>query len=111
MKTWQPTGLGDACAPPDALPDACTRAVVIGAGMAGLAAARVLSDHFDEVVLLERDQIDSAPDHQVRFYKRTCSGLAAQLLLVCVCTISKFKGGVTMDWLREVNSVRPAAFL
>ena len=36
-----------------------TRAVVLGAGMAGLAAARVLVDHFDEVVLLERDSIDT----------------------------------------------------
>ena len=35
-----------------------TQAVVLGAGLAGLAAARVLADHFDEVVLLERDTID-----------------------------------------------------
>lgn len=34
-----------------------TRAVVLGASMAGLLAARVLSDHFDEVVLLERDAL------------------------------------------------------
>ncbi len=90
MKTWQPTGLGDARAPPDTLPDACTRAVVIGAGMAGLAAARVLSDHFDEVVLLERDQIDSAPGDQVRFHKRTCPGLATELLILGACTSSAF---------------------
>ena len=31
------------------------RAVVIGASIAGLLAARVLSEHFTEVVLLERD--------------------------------------------------------
>ncbi|KIZ01876.1 hypothetical protein MNEG_6084 [Monoraphidium neglectum] len=30
-------------------------AVVCGSGVAGLAAARVLADHFDEVILLERD--------------------------------------------------------
>src|SRR5262245_18143137 len=34
------------------------RAVVIGAGMAGLVAARVLSDHFDEVLLVERDRLN-----------------------------------------------------
>ena len=34
-----------------------TRAVVLGASLAGLLAARVLSEHFDEVVLLERDQL------------------------------------------------------
>eukprot|EP00877_Chromochloris_zofingiensis_P010510 jgi/Chrzof1/5712/Cz16g12210.t1 len=31
------------------------RALVFGSGLAGLATARVLSDHFDEVFLLERD--------------------------------------------------------
>ncbi|MCW5634168.1 MAG: monooxygenase [Rubrivivax sp.] len=36
------------------------RAVVIGASMAGLLAARVLAERFDEVVLLERDEL---PEH------------------------------------------------
>jgi len=31
------------------------KAIVIGASMAGLLAARVLADHFDEVIILERD--------------------------------------------------------
>jgi 2-polyprenyl-6-methoxyphenol hydroxylase-like FAD-dependent oxidoreductase len=35
-----------------------THAVVVGAGIAGLLTARVLSDHFDEVTVLERDQLD-----------------------------------------------------
>jgi 2-polyprenyl-6-methoxyphenol hydroxylase-like FAD-dependent oxidoreductase len=33
------------------------RAVVIGGSMAGLVAARVLSEHFDEVTLVERDRL------------------------------------------------------
>src|ERR687886_2804697 len=33
------------------------RAIVIGGGMAGLLAARVLVDHFADVVLLERDHL------------------------------------------------------
>ncbi len=33
------------------------RAVVIGGGMAGLLAARVLSDHFAQVTLIERDRL------------------------------------------------------
>ena len=33
------------------------RAVVIGAGMAGLPAARSLADFFEEVVVLERDAL------------------------------------------------------
>jgi flavin-dependent dehydrogenase len=36
-----------------------TRAVVVGAGMAGLVAARVLSDAVDEVLILERDPTDA----------------------------------------------------
>jgi 2-polyprenyl-6-methoxyphenol hydroxylase-like FAD-dependent oxidoreductase len=37
------------------------RAVVLGSGMAGLFAARVLSDHFDEVIVVERDDIPPSP--------------------------------------------------
>jgi 2-polyprenyl-6-methoxyphenol hydroxylase-like FAD-dependent oxidoreductase len=36
-------------------------AVVVGGSMAGMLAARVLSDHFDEVTLLERDHFPDAP--------------------------------------------------
>jgi 2-polyprenyl-6-methoxyphenol hydroxylase-like FAD-dependent oxidoreductase len=37
------------------------RAIVIGGSMAGLMTARVLSDFFDEVTVLERDQIEDRP--------------------------------------------------
>ena len=33
------------------------RAVVVGAGMAGLPAARVLADYFEQVIVLERDSL------------------------------------------------------
>lgn len=36
------------------------RAVVIGASLAGLLAARVLADHFDEVLLLDRGALDDS---------------------------------------------------
>jgi 2-polyprenyl-6-methoxyphenol hydroxylase-like FAD-dependent oxidoreductase len=36
------------------------RAVVLGASMAGLLAARVLHDHFDEVILVERDGLSGS---------------------------------------------------
>jgi len=36
-------------------------AAVIGGSIAGLITARVLSDYFDQVVVLERDQIESTP--------------------------------------------------
>ena len=38
------------------------RAVVLGGSMAGLLAARVLSDHFREVVLVERDRVPEQPE-------------------------------------------------
>src|SRR5262249_22944892 len=37
------------------------RAVVVGAGMGGLTAAGALADHFDQVVILERDSLPSEP--------------------------------------------------
>jgi 2-polyprenyl-6-methoxyphenol hydroxylase-like FAD-dependent oxidoreductase len=37
-------------------------AIVIGGSMAGLLAARVLSDHFDHVTILERDPVQDAPE-------------------------------------------------
>ncbi len=37
------------------------RAIVIGASIAGLLAARVLVDHFDEVLLMERDVLPDGP--------------------------------------------------
>ena len=40
---------------------AATRAVVLGASMAGLLAARVLSERFSEVVVLERDELPAVP--------------------------------------------------
>jgi 2-polyprenyl-6-methoxyphenol hydroxylase-like FAD-dependent oxidoreductase len=40
------------------------RAVVIGAGMAGLTAAGALADHFDEVVVLERDALPAEALHR-----------------------------------------------
>jgi 2-polyprenyl-6-methoxyphenol hydroxylase-like FAD-dependent oxidoreductase len=40
------------------------RAVVLGAGVAGLLTARVLSDHFAEVVVVERDLLPNDPGHR-----------------------------------------------
>ena len=38
------------------------KAIIMGASIAGLWTARALSDHFEEVVLLERDQLPEGPD-------------------------------------------------
>jgi 2-polyprenyl-6-methoxyphenol hydroxylase-like FAD-dependent oxidoreductase len=50
-------------------------AVVIGASMAGLLAARVLSDHFEQVTIIERDKLtgEAKPRKGVP-QGRTCMG-------------------------------------
>jgi len=40
------------------------RAIVIGGSMSGLLAARVLADHFREVVLFDRDVFPATPEHR-----------------------------------------------
>jgi 2-polyprenyl-6-methoxyphenol hydroxylase-like FAD-dependent oxidoreductase len=40
------------------------RAIVIGAGIGGLLAARALADHFPEVVVLDRDTLPDSPVHR-----------------------------------------------
>ncbi len=37
------------------------KAVIVGAGIAGLTAARALADSFDEVAVLERDTVSAEP--------------------------------------------------
>ena len=44
--------------------DARAHAVVIGGSMAGLLAARALSDHFERVTLVERDTLPPGADHR-----------------------------------------------
>lgn len=43
---------------------AARHALVIGGSMAGLLAARVLSEHYDDVVVLDRDVFPNTPDHR-----------------------------------------------
>ncbi len=43
---------------PEAAEDARRRAVVLGGSLAGLLTARVLADHMDEVVIVDRDDLD-----------------------------------------------------
>ncbi|MFZ0660377.1 MAG: NAD(P)-binding protein, partial [Candidatus Binataceae bacterium] len=38
--------------------------IVIGAGIGGMCAARVLSDHFERVTIVERDELADAPIHR-----------------------------------------------
>jgi flavin-dependent dehydrogenase len=40
------------------------QAIVIGAGLAGLGAAKALADHFDRVIVVERDALPEKPEHR-----------------------------------------------
>jgi 2-polyprenyl-6-methoxyphenol hydroxylase-like FAD-dependent oxidoreductase len=42
------------------MPDPNKRAIVIGASMGGLLAARALADHYGEVIVVERDALPDA---------------------------------------------------
>lgn len=58
-------------------------ALVIGGSMAGLLAARVLSDHFDRVTILERDPVQDQPESRKgQPHTRHLHGLLAQGLTI-----------------------------
>ncbi len=40
------------------------RALVIGGSMAGMLAARVLSEHYDEVLIMDKDDFPEKPEHR-----------------------------------------------
>jgi 2-polyprenyl-6-methoxyphenol hydroxylase-like FAD-dependent oxidoreductase len=85
------------------------RAVVIGASLAGLSAARVLAEHFEEVVMIERDALPEGAAirpgvpqaHQLHLllqrgqdlYEALFPGLAADLVA---------RGAARFVWGREV---------
>ncbi|HEY8878703.1 MAG TPA: monooxygenase [Roseateles sp.] len=96
------------------------RAVVLGASLAGLLAARVLSEHFDEVVLLERDALpEGAAPRKGTPHAVHPHGLLARGLQVLEQLFPGFtdamvaRGGLLGDLLRdtafEANRQRFAA--
>src|SRR5687768_10426509 len=48
----------------DGPPDAGRHVVVIGSGLAGLLAARVATEHFEQVTVVDRDHFPDRPDHR-----------------------------------------------
>ncbi|MEU6708546.1 FAD-dependent oxidoreductase [Streptomyces wuyuanensis] len=93
------------------------RAVVVGAGIAGLVAARVLADHFRDVVLIEQDDItaDTAyrrgtpqarhphalPSRGCDVLERLFPGLRAEL---------SARGCPVIDMGKELNYLLPAGW-
>jgi 2-polyprenyl-6-methoxyphenol hydroxylase-like FAD-dependent oxidoreductase len=86
------------------------RAIVVGGSMAGLAAARVLSDHFREVILIERDKFGT-PGEQRRGVPqgRHTHGLLAGGLRALENFFPGFfeeaqrAGGLGIDFTRDVH--------
>ena len=72
------------------------RAVVIGASLAGLLAARVLSESFDEVVVLDRDAVPTVPAHR----KATPHTRHAHGLLARGCqALEELFPGIRDEWI------------
>lgn len=84
------------------------RALVIGAGLAGLLAARVLLDHFDTVTVIGRPraQDDRPPGHVLavgafRALERLFPGIGAELALI---------GAPSVDWAADCPTLLPAGW-
>jgi len=72
------------------------RAAVVGASMAGLLAARVLSEHYDEVWLLDRDTLPEADQHRrATPHSRHAHGLLARGREA----IETLFPGITAEWV------------
>ena len=74
------------------------RAIVIGSSMAGLLAARVLSETYAEVILLDRDDLPYGPvdDHRARPVDSESAGILPRRDFPDLC-------GAGADLLRELG--------
>lgn len=97
---------------------AARRAIVIGAGMAGLLAARVLVDHFDSVYIVERDEL---PDEPASRKGVPQARYVHQLLMRGKLILEQFfpgidkeligLGAVPLDWCADVHWFGPAGWM
>jgi 2-polyprenyl-6-methoxyphenol hydroxylase-like FAD-dependent oxidoreductase len=93
-------------------------ALVIGGSMAGLLAARALSDHFEQVTILERDQLPDSADFRSGVPQgRHLHALLAEGQRVLESFFPGFTadltamGAPTMQWGRETASLTPGGWL
>lgn len=112
------TSTTSAGAMPCSTTSAATRAIVIGGGMAGLLAARVLTGHFEEVWLVERDELPRSPGpragvpqgqfvHQLLMRgRRTLEALFPELGQTLLDA-----GAVPLDWYRSVRWFSAAGWM
>lgn len=83
-------------------------ALVIGSGMAGLLAARVLADHFEQVTIIERDRLPDGPEFRagipqarhVHFLLLRGKSIVEQLFPGIVAELEA-AGAVRLDWTQD----------
>jgi 2-polyprenyl-6-methoxyphenol hydroxylase-like FAD-dependent oxidoreductase len=97
---------------------AARRAIVIGAGIAGLVAARVLADHFDTVHLVERDELPDGPASrkgipQARYVHQLLmrGRLILERLFPDIENELISLGAVPLDWYADVHWFGPAGWM
>lgn len=92
-------------------------AVVIGASLAGLTAARVLADYFDRVVVLDRDRLPSGPEHRAGVPQSRHLHALMRLGLVRLAELfpgfqaeMQAEGAVAIEWPADVLWLSPAGW-
>ena len=82
------------------------RAVVIGGGYAGLVTARVLTDSFREVVVLERDPVDADtgvhPHAPQAYHAHAMLAKGAEILAHCAESLASYKRPKSLDIVAEL---------
>ncbi|MGK7916735.1 MAG: NAD(P)/FAD-dependent oxidoreductase [Prochloraceae cyanobacterium] len=84
------------------------QAIVIGGGIAGILAARVLSDHFERVTIIERDRYPQEPkprpgvpqSYQVHGLLSQGEKILEQLFPGLKASLTK-KGAIKVDWVAD----------
>lgn len=86
------------------------QALVIGSGMAGLFAARILANHFEQVTLIERDQIPAGPEFRAGVPQgRHVHGLLLrglqilEQLLPGISAELETAGAQRIDWIKDLE--------
>ncbi len=86
------------------------QALIIGSGMAGLFAARVLTDHFEQVTLIERDRLPDGPEARAGVPQgRHVHGLLLRGLQILeqlfpgISAELEADGAQRIDWIKDLE--------